>query len=239
MIPLTALNRWLVIQALFWSVALVFVAWATLADRTRLWMGWPGAAALILSYVGLWMILRCGRRFADWVTLLRFALLLVVVVLVTTGHGIGWGIWSLMVAVVASDLLDGWCARIWGGSPGGALLDMETDQFTTLVLSVIATALVGAGFWTLLLPAFKYGYVLGLLGIGIPAHDPKPRSGDNRRGRLICAGVMVLLLAALCPWASPLGARICTIVAVLALAYSFSSDARFLWQHRGDVFGNR
>ena len=127
---------------------------------------------------------------ADGVTLARFVgLLAICAAAVTTGR-ITWLIWIGMFAVVCSDLLDGWCARRFGVSEEGAILDMETDQFTTLGFALVAATFAGVGVWILLLPAFKYANILFLVFVRLPAHDPKPRDGDNRRGRIICALVL-------------------------------------------------
>ncbi|HEU4419671.1 MAG TPA: hypothetical protein VFT55_12090, partial [Planctomycetota bacterium] len=68
--------------------------------------------------------------------------------------------------------------------------------------------------------------------LGIPAHEPKPVNGDNRRGRAVCAAVMIALLIALCPATGPVLRDVVTGIAVLLLAWSFLADARFLLAHR-------
>jgi phosphatidylglycerophosphate synthase len=229
---LPALNRWLVTQAASWTPLLVLAAWLGWAGRFEPWMLWPVQLLMLASYLWLWRCLGSGAKVADIVTLLRFLGLLGVGAAVALAAQITWPIWVGMLVVVLGDLLDGWCARRFGGSESGVILDMETDQFTTLGLTILLAACTQAGLWLLLLPGFKYAYVLGMLAIGARAHDPKPRDGDNRRGRLICALVMTLLLACALPVMPDLVRKLCSLAAVVVLAYSFSSDAIFLWRHR-------
>jgi phosphatidylglycerophosphate synthase len=233
--PLAALNRWLVAQAALWSLLLLAAAGMNVAGELPAWSLGTVAALMLVSFATLWRILGSGGRPADLVTLARFLGLVTALGLVAAGRPVDVWLWLLLVAVVAADLLDGWFARRFGGSEGGAVLDMETDQFATLGLAVLAACCAGSGTWTLLLPGFRYAYVAGLGLAGLPAHDPKPREGDNRRGRLICATVLVLLLAGLCPIVPSILAQVCTALAVLLLAYSFSSDFAFLWRRRGDA----
>ena len=231
------LNRWLVWQAAAGSVVLAWLGWHLARGEFAWWIPAVLGGLIVPSYLALWSVLGAGRFVADFATLFRMLGLLAILLAVGSGTGIGWGLWGAMVLLVVSDLLDGWCARRFGGSAAGAILDMETDQFVVLGLAVLAAGIAEAGVWTLLLPSFKYAYVLGLRAAGIPAHDPKPRAGDNRRGRIVCATVMVLLLASLCPWFTAPAAMACSAAAVLALAFSFTSDAVYLWRQRGGVRG--
>jgi phosphatidylglycerophosphate synthase len=173
-------------------------------------------------------ILRAGRRAADGVTIARFVGLLVAIWLAEGGSPSAW---LVAVAVVLLDLVDGAVARRFGGSPQGAVLDMETDQLTVLGLSMLVV-LGGGGVHVLLLPALRYLFVLWMWWAVAPAHEPKPVDGDNRRGRFVCACVMVALLVALWPALPPLLGDAVTAVAALLLAWSFSGDARFLLAHR-------
>ena len=152
--------------------------------------------------------------------------------LVGAGAGqLGVAVWTAAVAVVLLDLVDGALARQFGGSPGGAVLDMEADQLTTLGLAALVVS-IGGKAHVLLLPAMRPAFVLAAWWLRIPAHDPKPVNGDNRRGRRVCAAVMTALLIALCPATGPVLRDVVTGIAVLLLAWSFLGDARFLLAHR-------
>ena len=183
---------------------------------------------MLLSYASLWWLLGVGGRAADWVTLVRFCALLALGSALMVWREISWVSWTCLLLIVLCDLVDGWCARLFGGSVAGSILDMETDQFVTMSLALCGYWLLGIGAWILLLPAFKYAYVLFLMLLGMPSHDPKPRETGNRRGRLICALVMTLLLTCLAPLAAGPVRLVASLGAVLALAYSFGSDALYL-----------
>jgi phosphatidylglycerophosphate synthase len=172
--------------------------------------------------------MRAGRALADVVTIGRGLAILAMVTFAVVP--LTWPVFAVAVAAVAADLVDGAIARRCGGGPFGAELDMETDQFTVFGLAVLAVA-GGGGVHVLVLPAMKYAFVLGAWWAAIPGSEPKPVAGDNRRGRRVCACVLVALLAALCPaWPTEVG-DIAVAVAVVLLAWSFSGDARWLWRH--------
>jgi len=225
--PIAALQIWLRVQAVWWSVWLALTAWAGAGERPLAWAV-VQVLAMALSYAVLVGILRAGRRAADVVTIGRCLALLGLIWLAAIGWP--WSFW-LAVAVVLLDLVDGAVARRFGGSPQGAVLDMETDQLTVLGLAGLVVA-GGGGVHVLVLPALRYAFVLAMWWAGAPAHDPKPVDGDNRRGRLICACVMVALLVALWPPLPRAFADASTAVAVLLLLWSFSGDAKFLLAHR-------
>lgn len=224
---IAALQTWLRIQAVGWLGWLAAAAWLDGTARPGWWPGFV-IVAMTVSYAALVAILRAGRRAADVVTIGRCAGLMVAIGITGRMPTVGW---SLAVVAVLLDLVDGAVARRFGGSPQGAVLDMETDQFTVLGLASAVVA-AGGGAHVLLLPALRYAFVLAMWWAGAPAHDPKPVAGDNRRGRRICACVLVALLAALCPWIPPWAGDLATAVAVALLAWSFSGDARFLLAHR-------
>jgi phosphatidylglycerophosphate synthase len=173
--------------------------------------------------------LRSGRTLADLVTTLRFMGLVAWLWLVPAPLG-PWT-WGAAVAIAAADLLDGAVARRFGSARHGALLDMETDQFVVLgfALAVVAG---GGGVHVLVLPALRYGFVLAAWRLRLPANDPRPVRGDNRRGRFVCAAVVIGSLIALHPAVPRAAANVITAIAVLLLTWSFAGDARFLLAHR-------
>lgn len=223
----SALQVWLRAQAVSWLG--LGVLWLLSATERPMWWGAAAAAAMAVSFLLLASILRAGRTVADLVTLGRFALLLVVVV--RGAVVVDPMLWTLAVAVVLLDLVDGAVARRFGGSPQGAVLDMEADQLTVMALAVLVSA-KGGGAHVLVLPALRHVFVLAMWWVGVPAHDPKPVNSDNRRGRLVCAAVMTALLVALWPGLDGPLRDLVTLVAVLLLAWSFAGDARFLLAQR-------
>jgi hypothetical protein len=131
----------------------------------------------------------------------------------------------------------------WGGWPQAWIAAMSVSfaslawilrarslaDLTTIVRTAGLLVVVGFGTGQVgLRPAF----VLAAWWLRIPAHEPKPVNGDNRRGRRVCAAVMIALLVALCPATEPALRDGVTTIAVLLLAWSFCGDARFLLAHR-------
>ncbi|MBL8728219.1 MAG: CDP-alcohol phosphatidyltransferase family protein [Planctomycetes bacterium] len=220
---IAALSTWLRAQAVWWLGWLLAAVWFGAAELPAWWFA-VQTVVMALSYAVLVPILRAGRRAADVVTVARFGGLLAVIWLAAAGRP--WS-WFAAVAVVLLDLVDGAVARRCGGSPQGAVLDMETDQFTVLGLATLVAA-AGGGGHVLLLPALRYVFVLAMWWAGAPAHEPKPVDGDNRRGRTVCACVLIALLVALWPNLPPPVGDVVTAVAVLLLAWSFAGDAGFL-----------
>lgn len=223
----TALNAWLRTQAL--AGLLVCIWLLAFAPTYGPPPGWLLACGVVLSYALLVWLLRAGRRIADLATIAR--LLGLAGLLATAGPTATFGWWCGAVAVVCADLLDGALARRFGGSEAGAVLDMEADQ---LVVFGLAATLVqqGGGGHVLVLPAMRWAFVLASWWLGIPAHEPKPVDGDNRRGRLVCAAVLMALLLAVAPGVPRTGGDLATAVAVLLLGWSFSGDARHLVARR-------
>ncbi len=226
------LNRWLLVQALFWTLALLGVGWIAGPSPATGWILAAAQAVIWVSFAVLWRLVGTGTRVADYATLARLLLLGSIVALIAWQGRVTWWLWAGLLLAVLGDLVDGWCARAFGGSDAGALLDMEADQFATLNLALVATLVSGAGLWTLLLPGLRYAFILAMRAAGERADDPKPQDGDNRQARLICAVVMSLLLICNLPTlATPLRWA-ASGLAVLLLSYSFSSDARFLLRKR-------
>ncbi|MBX3463686.1 MAG: CDP-alcohol phosphatidyltransferase family protein [Planctomycetes bacterium] len=226
------LQTWLRVQAVWWTAWLLAAPWAGGLEPVAWWRG-VLLGAMALSHASLVVVLRAGRRAADVVTLVRFAVLLAAAWLEERGWP--W-FWAVAVVAVLLDLVDGAVARRWGGSAAGAVLDMETDQLTVLGLAALVTAR-GGGDHVLLLPLLRCLFVLAMWWAGAPAHDPKPVHGDNRRGRRVCASVMVVLLLAIWPPMPVLVGDALTAGAVLLLAWSFAGDATFLLAHRRSARG--
>jgi len=170
------------------------------------------------------------RTPADGVTVVR-ALALAVVLFVgslvprlSLGLSMAWG------AVLLLDLVDGWCARRWGGSPQGAVYDMESDQMAVLGLALVSTKMAGVFAAVLLMPAMKYINVLMLELSGISPTEPKPRHGNNRRGRIVCALTIFILWVNTLPFAPVAVKSGLSGAGLLALFWSFADD--FVFQLR-------
>ena len=186
------------------------------------------ASLLLISVVSLAVVLRIARSLPNAITLTRA---LALVPLVAATFASPWAFWMLAVLVSLLDLVDGAAARRSGPTPAGAVLDMETDQLTVATFALLVVATGGAPH-VLLLPLMRPTFVLAAWRFDLPATDPKPIDGDNRRGRLVCAAVMVALLLALMPGIPPWLRDLVTGCAVALLMWSFSSDWQFLLQRR-------
>ncbi len=85
------------------------------------------------------------------------------------------------------------------------------------------------------MPGIRYLFVIIMWALRLPAGDSKPVDGDNRRGRVCCAIVVIALLASLLPGMPRGAADALTATALLVLVYSFGSDVRFLLSRFRDV----
>lgn len=222
------LRTWARVQAAAWLPALGLLGWRPEFLTPTAWVAGL-QVAIGGSFVALLVVLRAWRTAADGLTVLRVAGLVVLLGLHATDPG--WPTWAGLLSCVLLDLVDGVAARRFGGSPAGAVLDMEADQLTVVSLSGLVV-LGGGGVHVLVLPALRYTFVLVAEWWQIPANEPRPVNGDNRRGRTICAMIMVALLAALCPLVPRSIGDAATAVAVVLLLWSFVADARFLLAHR-------
>jgi phosphatidylglycerophosphate synthase len=222
------LGIWSRLQALVWGAALVWLALFSAPAGGRFYV----AAGACASIATLACVLRVPATPADAVTLLR-ALLLAMATCAPDWPGLdAFSTWILFAVAAMLDLVDGAVARRFGASDRGAVLDMEADQLSVLCLSC-SVVLGGGAPHVLLLPLMRYAFVLAAWCAALPANDPKPVDGDNHRGRLVCAVVVVALLLALLPGTPRWTADVLTGSAVLLLTWSFAGDWAFLFARRG------
>lgn len=208
-------------QCVTWAVGLG--ALALTPGLGRLAVGASVATVSAASALLLMAILGTWRRRADLVTLGRVMVAALACLGAALSPSVSWLAWAALLAAAFADLLDGRLARRDGPTEGGAVFDMECDQLVVLIMAVIAR-MEGVGAWVLLLPGYRYVYVGVLMALRVPAHDPKPRGG-NLRGRLVCALVVTSLLVSLAPVVDAAIGTPALILAVLALGWSFGSDA--------------
>jgi phosphatidylglycerophosphate synthase len=223
-----AVQRWNVVQATVWPAALLALLLATGGPTQHLPIWLAIGAMAVASYVWLLQALGGAKTLADRVTIGRFLAMVATCALAVANGAVGWPLWLALVAVVLADLADGWAARRFGSSEAGAVLDMETDQLATLGLALVACGVADVPAWVLALPALRWLTVLLRALLGAAAGDPKPRAGDNRQGRALCALMLVLLLASLLPAAGHGLRTAAAALAVLVLAWSHGSDLVYL-----------
>lgn len=132
-----------------------------------------------------------------------------------------WMLFTLAVAALALDGLDGFAARRLGlSSAFGARFDMEVDAFLILVLSVMAFALNKAGAWVLLSGLLRYAYVAAGALWPMFARPPSPAL----RRKVIAAIQGCTLAALLIPVVQPPMSAIAAAGALLLLTFSFGID---------------
>lgn len=215
----------------------------------RRWLDWTAPAGLGLllmaSWIPLWGMV-AGFIFhgiaasilwrtkphsttpADRITLARG----VGILLLYAGallHTNGFLLLALAALLAATDLVDGWIARRAGATEFGAVLDMEMDQFMVLTLSLMAMYLAGLPGWMILFPGLRYLNLVALRVCQLPRLDPKPKEGDNRRARLICAIVIVVLLSNLVPLDVGLPRLLLNALALALLVWSFADDFIYIF----------
>jgi len=212
-------------QAFAFIIVLLFLAFY----RQMLSVGYaPGilltALCLTSSYGFLLYSLGTWRTPADAATIFRFFLGIIGLIIAVLGEGGRLWILGIMVLASLGDWIDGWLATLYGATPQGAILDAETDQMLIFMLAVLGMTLGGLGSWLLLFPFYRYGYILLLALFAIPADNPKPKEGNNFRGRVVCAVTQTALLVNLMPSLSlsvkvPLSATV-----LVLLTFSFVDD---------------
>ncbi len=169
---------------------------------------------------------RPRRRFgpANRVTLLRGVLIILI------GSVVGLSLsdsqlpyWLAGAAFVALllDGADGWLARRSGmASPFGARFDMELDALFILTLAILLWQMGKVEMWVLLCGLWRYAFVAAawiwpwLNG----------SLADSARRKVVCVTQVLVLIAALTPWASPRIATALVAAGLALLSYSFVVD---------------
>lgn len=223
-----SLELWSRVQAVAWLPVLLLLATSHAVAGSPNWHAAIGVG-MVLSLSSLVSVLQFWPNAADLVSLGRSATVIALVAFAP--RPLQWTGWFLAALACVLDLVDGKIARASDPTDHGEVLDMECDQFVVLGLAVLVVS-SGGGSHVLLLPALRWLFVLAAWRLRLPANDPKPIDGDNRRGRIIAACVVVLLLVALLPRLLPLVANIAAFVAVVLLGWSFREDTKFLLENR-------
>ena len=122
---------------------------------------------------------------ADWVTLARATLAVVVAALVADSFGEPAPVTllvSLAAVALALDAVDGWVARRTRTTATlGARFDGEVDAFLILVLSVYVAR--SAGAWVLAIGAARYAFLAAELAAAVDARGACRRASGARRSR--------------------------------------------------------
>jgi phosphatidylglycerophosphate synthase len=206
-------------------------AWLPVGDRYALKAALLFAAILGLS-IGFLQQHHPFARFgaANQITTLRAILVALVAGLVGEPQlpAIAAAAVAASLVVVLLDGVDGWLARRQQiASPFGARFDMEIDALLILALSVLAWRYGKAGGWVIASGLLRYwfvaaGAVLPWLRGALPA---------SRRRQAICVVQIAALTLAMVPAIEPPASTLLAAAALIALGFSFLSDAVWLWRH--------
>jgi len=141
-----------------------------------------------------------------------------------------WAAAGLAALLLALDGADGMAARRQGlASAYGARFDLEADAATILALSGLALALGKAGPWVLALGLMRYAFVAaGAVRPWIAAPLP-----PSTRRKAVCVLQLAVLGALPAPALAPPVSSALAGVALVALAWSFAVDLRWLARRRG------
>ena len=226
MVPLRH-RAWLLSQSLLW-LPLLALAGAYGAVASPAWQIATLALAAA-SYALLVVNVGAFRTIADRVTIARFTLLLVGASVASARGSLDHTVWIVFGVALAGDFVDGFCARRYGASEAGAILDMETDQFAFLLVGLTAVSIAALPWVLLVLPALRLVKLAAYALARVDAHQPRPRSGDNSAARILCALATALLWLALLPGAPGYWPWACGGTATALLMFSFRVDFRDLF----------
>ncbi len=122
---------------------------------------------------------------------------------------------ALVLGILVIDGIDGYVARARGETSAfGAVLDMETDALTVMVLGLLLHHEGAAGAWVLVSGLWRYVFASAVAVV--PALGDCPSSPIYRW--VFCL-LMIALAGAFVPWAAP--ARIFAAVGTIMVSLSF------------------
>ena len=166
---------------------------------------------------------------ANQVTTVRAGLVALVVSLIGEPPTPAVAILAVSGALFATmlDGADGWLARQRGmASAFGARFDMETDAALILALAILVWQGGKAGPWVVLSGLLRYFFIAaGWCWAWMAAALP-----SSLRGKVICVVQIAALILALVPAVTPPGSTAIAAFGLVALAYSFLVDTRWLWR---------
>lgn len=164
------------------------------------------------------------RRQADWVTYFRLGLTVLFLVRGALGP-MTWADPIFASFILSLDGLDGHLARRQGPTRAGAVFDMEADAFFVLALSLLSIGLAKLPLWLLILPAWRYLYVL-MVRVMRQFHPTALHIGKSWRGTIVCVITLLALILNLIP-TFPFAMKLfISGTTVLLLSASFLAD---LW----------
>lgn len=165
--------------------------------------------------------------FANVITLVRLALVSVLVIPLIAGTPAPVAIILVATIALSLDGVDGWLARRQGlSSEFGARFDMEVDSAFALVLALLAVVVNGASPLVLLLGIPRY--LFGLAGLALPWLNGELPPRLSRK--VVCVVQLIVLIAVQSPWFADTLGTLLIAGTVAALMWSFGRD--ILWLRR-------
>ena len=147
-------------------------------------------------------------------------------------RGLGWTLVAIAIVAAVLDGFDGWVARRQRMSSAfGARFDMEVDAFLIMVLSTLAWRFEKAGPWVLASGLMRYAFV-GAASVWPWLNAPLPPS---RRRQTVCVWQIGVLIGTIAPIIRPPLSEFVAAGALIALAWSFWVDVRWLMKARGAI----
>ncbi|MEX2474883.1 CDP-alcohol phosphatidyltransferase family protein [Marinobacter sp.] len=224
---------------LFWAGLLTFVLVFTAGALLQTGLLMHLIATIVFGgMAGLLIYHWPGAREFGWAnraTLLRAALVILLISLAPFAESLGGWLWLYAVLCLLAlilDGVDGSIARKTGSqSEFGARFDMELDALFILGLCVTVIALNKAGLWVLSLGLMRYGFLIA--GHALPfLNRPLP---DSFRRKTVCVWQVATLMIAILPVTSPHFATWTLATALILLVYSFATDVYWLYQRKEGI----
>ncbi|MFP4362834.1 MAG: CDP-alcohol phosphatidyltransferase family protein [Spirochaetia bacterium] len=162
-----------------------------------------------------------GKRvsFADIITLARFILAALCMLLLRFVPSSGTLlVFGLLAAAAFTDLLDGAAARRFGNTEFGADLDMETDAFFFLIISLLGYIFLQLQVWVIIPGLLRY--VFGIIFVFIPDPGEYPL-WFLKTTKAVCAVSSALMVAAFIPGADIFVSHALFFISAVLLFVSF------------------
>lgn len=201
-------------------------------------LGTAGAMIGTLAYLcGCALALISFRRtfphgvlgFCNCVTITRLMLVCALVAALIDHHEGPWVVFAVALVALSLDGVDGWIARREGyASRFGARFDMEVDSALALTLALLGFFSAGVGAYVILLGLPRYVFALSEFRFPWLGRDLPPRFGR----KVVCVLQMLVLIAVLLPMVRPPLSDVLVGGALVALAWSFWLDVRWLRRAR-------
>lgn len=219
---------------LAWAAGLTALLVAVTGMGLKLPPGFYGLAVLLYLAIAVPIVRYwpANRDFgwANRATLVRAALVVLLISLAPYTAGLGNGLWlygCLCLLALILDGVDGAIARATHcATDFGARFDMELDALFILGLCVAVLALDKAGVWVLALGLMRYAFVIAGHWLDF-INRPLP---ESFRRKTVCVWQVVTLMVAVLPAVSTAFATWTLATALVLLCYSFFTDLRWLYQ---------